>query len=287
MPRRADLPDERKPVLMKISMMSYTMARGQWGQDPDVAQLCELTRELGLDAIDWVGTYGHDPDEIRKITSDFGIACACHTFGARLQVADEAERAAAMDVVKEGLENAVRLGTDKVMVVLSGIPGQDREQTRAYAIESLQKVVPMGQEMGVAVSVEHFPGAASPFAISADMNKAIAEVPGLKVTYDNGNVFIGGEEAPDGYTKSKEHVVHAHFKDWVRDEEGMEALDGNHYRGALIGEGLVDPWPCLQAMGAGGYEGYINFEYEGREYTPEEAMRKGLPPLLEMLEKLQ
>lgn len=200
---------------MKISMMSYTIARGEWGQSPDIVSLCELTRELGLEAIDWVGTYGHDPDEIVRITSDYGIENCCHTFGARLQVADDKERLAAIDAVKEGLETAAKLGTDKVMVVLSGIPGVPREETRTYAIESLQKVVPMGQEMGIAVSVEHFPGAASPFAISADMNEAIAQVPGLKVTYDNGNVFIGGEPAADGYTKSKDHVIHAHFKDWV------------------------------------------------------------------------
>ena len=178
---------------MKISMMSYTIARGEWGQNPDIVSLCELTKELGLEAIDWVSTYGKDPDEIVRITGDYGIKNCCHTFGARLQVADEKERAAAIDVVKEGLETAAKLGTDKVMVVLSGIPGVPREETRTYAIDSLQKVVPMGQEMGIAVSVEHFPGATSPFAISADMNEAIAQVPGLKITYDNGNVFIGGE----------------------------------------------------------------------------------------------
>jgi len=48
----------------------------------------------------------------------------------------------------------------------------------------------------------------------------------------------------------------------------------------------VDPWPCLQAMRERGYSGAIDFEYEGTKYTPEEAMRKAVPMLQAMIERL-
>jgi len=50
------------------------------GEQFDVRALCEFTQELGLDAIDWVTTYGHEPAAIRKITDDFGLANICYTF---------------------------------------------------------------------------------------------------------------------------------------------------------------------------------------------------------------
>ena len=106
---------------MYLSMMSYTLARGPWGKNPDVAELCQLTCELGLGAIDWVTCYGHAPQEIRRITDDHGLRNVCHTFMARIQSPDPAERTAGMEAIAVGLETAVALGADKVMIPLPGI----------------------------------------------------------------------------------------------------------------------------------------------------------------------
>ena len=110
---------------------------------------------------------------------------------------------------------------------------------------------------GITITTEHFPSKFSPFVTSADMNIAVREVPGLAITYDNGNVLTGGENPADGYINSHEHIIHAHFKDWVLADSGTQSLDGRHYKGALIGEGLVNPKPCLLAMRQHGYNGYI------------------------------
>ncbi|MBP8954761.1 MAG: sugar phosphate isomerase/epimerase [Armatimonadetes bacterium] len=271
---------------MKIAMMSYTLARGDWGKKPDIAVLCRLANELGLEGVDWVTTYGHSPSEVRKITADHGLVSACYTFGARIQDPDPEAQARGMDAVREGLDAAAELGVDKVMVVVSGIPGVPRDTAREVAIKNLKQIVPMGAALGLAVTVEHFPGADSPFAVSADVNAAIAEVPGLKVTLDSGNVLMGGENPADGYLNSWENIIHAHFKDWELAEDGRPGLDGRLYRPALIGEGLVDPEPVVRAMASKGYAGFIDFEYEGNVYSPEEAMRKGVPPLKDLIARV-
>ena len=272
---------------MKIAMMSYTMARGgEWAKTHDVAALCRFTQELGLDAIDWVGTYGHDPREVRRICDDHGLAAACYTFGAGLQSPDPAERAASRDKVKAGLDAAAALGADKIMVIVSGVKDVPRKDTQRRALGQLPAAVELGASYGIAVTIEHFPGAASPFVTADDMDLAVRTVPGLKITYDNGNLVTAGQDPAEGYRRSKDHIIHAHFKDWDVVDDGTPGLDGRRYRGALIGEGIVDPLPCLQAMAEGGYQGYIDFEYEGNAYDPAEAMRKGLPPLLELIESL-
>ncbi len=271
---------------MKIAMMSYTLARGEWGKSPDLAVLCRLTRELGLDAVDWVTTHDHDPREVRTVTDDFGLRNVCHTFSARIQSPDAATRQAALDQVKTGLETASVLGADKIMIVVSGLPDVAPEEARPHAIEGLARAVEMAGEHGITVTIEHFPGANSPFLVSAEMNEAVRAVPGLKITFDNGNVLTGGEAPADAFRASKDHIVHAHFKDWRLADEGLLGRDGRYYKGALVGEGVVDPKPCLAAMHEAGYDGYIDFEYEGNDYTPEEAMRKGVPGLQALIDAL-
>ena len=125
------------------------------------------------------------------------------------------------------------------------------------------------------MTIENFPGVASPFVTSENVLEAIREVPGLKLTYDNGNA-IQGEDPALSFLRCADHVVHAHFKDWILTEpgRGMEGLDGRHYAAALIGEGIVPHFSCLAAMKQTGYKGYINIEYENNKYPPDEATRR-------------
>jgi sugar phosphate isomerase/epimerase len=272
---------------MKISMMTYTMARGPWGAKHDLRELCEFTRELDVEGVDWVTTYGLDPAEVREITDEFGLANVCYTFFADLQSPDAAKRAAGGDQVRRGLETAGVLGADKVMIVLPGVPDVPREVTRGHALGGLTEAVRLADDVGITVTIEPFPGADSPFVTSAELNEAVGAVPGLRITYDNGNVAMGGEDPAEGFTRCSENVVHAHFKDWVLADDGRLGLDGRRYKAALVGEGIVDPRPCLKAMTKAGYTGYINFEYEGDKYDPREATTRGVRLLREMIKEME
>lgn len=272
---------------MKIAMMSYTLARGAWGASKRVDTLCAMAQELGLDAVDWVTTYGHDPKTIRAITDDHGLANICYTFPTRIHSPETSERQAALDRLSSEFETAATLGADKVMIVVGGLPDVSRDVARRYALEGLARAVAIGDRHGITVTIEHFGGPNSPFNTSSEMNGAVQAVPGLKITFDNGNLYTSGEAPADGFRASRDHIAHAHFKDWTVAEDGVLGRDGRHYRGALVGEGLVDPKPCLEAMHEAGYEGYIDFEYEGDLYTPEDALRKGVPRLKELIDAIQ
>lgn len=261
---------------MKVSMMSYTMARGPWGKGHDIRELCEFTRELGLDGIDWVTTYGVEPAEVRRIADGSGLRCVCYTFFADLQHPPGERRSGARGQVLDGLEAARALGTDKIMIPLPGVEGLARDEARRLALEGLAEAVVLGQQAGITVTTEPFPGADSPFVTSGELLEAVRAVPGLKVTFDNGNLAMGGENPAAAFRRLKDHVVHAHLKDWVLTDDGRAGLDGRRYKPALVGEGIVDPRPCLQAMAEAGYDGYINFEYEGAEYDPRDATVRGV-----------
>lgn len=266
---------------MNFCVMSYTLARKLRPEEFDLVRMCEFTRELGLDGVDVVTTYGRHPREVRRLLNDFGLKAVCHTFFADINQDSAAAAAAGVDAVKRGIDAAGVLGTDKVMVVTPGRDGLDRGQSRRNYIRALQAVAPHARQAGITVTIENFPGAASPFVIAADYQAAKRELPDLKLTFDCGNCFTGGEDPAESFRACAADVVHAHFKDWevCTGSDGMPGLDGRRYRGALIGEGAIDHASVLRAMRAARYAGYIDIEYEGDTYTPEDATRRALAHL--------
>lgn len=276
---------------MKLSIMSYTFSRQGWKKNGrfDLEGMCRVARELNMDGADMVTDYGIAAGEIRRTMDDHGLKTACYTFmGTVLNAATAAERCQGVDEVKTGLEIALVLGTDKVMIVTPGKAGVPRDVSRRQYIRGLQECTALARQAGITMTLENFPGADSPFVISSDVMEAIREVPGLKLTYDNGNVLLGGEDPAVSFKRCAEQVIHAHFKDWVLAEpdKGREALDGRRYESALIGEGMVPHRACLQAMKQAGYKGYINIEYEGNKYPPDEATRRAAEYLQNLIREL-
>jgi len=277
---------------MKLSVMSYTLARQGWKKNGafDLKGMGELARSLEIDGVDMVTDYGLEAAEIRRVLDDYGLDVVCYTFsGAGLNAETAAERCAGVDAVKEGLDTAAALGTDTVMLITPGKPGVPRDVSRRRYIRGLQESAALARQAGIRPTLENFPGADSPFVISSDVLEAVREVPGLKLTFDNGNVLLGGEDPAASFARCAAHVIHAHFKDWVRAAPGagMEALDGRRYTPALIGEGVVDQKACLAAMQSAGYGGHINIEYEGNQYLPDDATRRAARCLRERMVALE
>jgi sugar phosphate isomerase/epimerase len=263
---------------VKLSMMSYTMARQTPGQALDIPAMLRLTQELGLEAVDFCSTHDTDPREIRRMADDHGLEVCCYTFGADVNYPTAPGRAAGVDALKQGIETAVALGTDKTMLPTPGKEGHSREESRRNIVAALAEVAEFAAQAGVTMSVENFPGYLSPFLTSSDFLEAVELLPSLRLTFDNGNVVTGGEDLALSFERSAKYVIHAHFKDWdvVAEGEGLKGLDGRSYRGALIGEGIVDQVVCIEAMRRAGYAGYVNIEYEGNSYPADVAVRKAV-----------
>ncbi|MDD5483886.1 MAG: sugar phosphate isomerase/epimerase [Kiritimatiellae bacterium] len=263
---------------MKLSIMSYTFSRQGWRKNGrfDLEGMCRVAQELGIDGVDVVSTHNLLPADIRRILSDFGQKAVCYTFKADLNAATAKERGIGADQVRAGVDVAVEIGAPLIMVVTPGKPGVAREVSRRQFIGGLQESADFARKAGIIMTIENFPGKDSPFVVSSDVLEAFREVPGLKLTFDNGNVLTGGEDPSVSFMRCAAHVVHAHFKDWVLAGPGggLEGLDGRHYAAALIGEGIVPHVSCLDAMKEAGYQGYINIEYEGKQYPPDEATRR-------------
>ncbi|HOV21484.1 MAG TPA: sugar phosphate isomerase/epimerase family protein [bacterium] len=261
---------------MKYSMMSYTMAGGKWGENPDIEYLCKLTRNLGLDGIEWVGLYGRRADEVKEIMDDYGLKTVCYTFFVDINFKDENLRRHGIEQIKRGIEESKVLATDKIMLPIGGKDEYSRDESRENVIKGLEEVIGLADNYGISITVEQFPDIRGPFLNSEDMKKIIKEIPQVKVTFDSGNVILGGEEPSESFLKMKEYVIHTHFKDWEISNDGKEGLDGKKYIPALIGEGIIDYKKLVKTMEKENYLSYVSIEYEGYKYDREEAIIKAL-----------
>lgn len=265
---------------MNYALMTYTFSRQSPGRRPDMRSICQLARQLGIDAIDQITLHGLKAADVRRIADDYGVNVVCYTFDADLGCPEGAARQASLDEVRRQLDVARVLGAPRVMIPVEGKPGVRRDQHRRWAIEGFQTIVPLAAQADLIVTTEHFPDPRSPFVVSADIEQAIAQVPGLAVTFDGGNVMTGGEDPCDALAAHGQHVVHAHFKDWTiapaAEKGSLRGLDGRHYRPALIGQGIVDYPRLLADMTRAGYEGYVSIEYESDQYPADRATRMAL-----------
>ncbi len=261
---------------MKLCVMSYAMQVGGWDFTiKGITDLCQFTRDQDIDGIDWCSLYGNDPKEVRKIMDDHGLNTACYTDGADLNYPDHNDRLPGLDTVRKSLETAAILGVDKIMIPIGGRAGLTAQQSRNNNIKGLIEAVDIAKSYGITVTIEHMHGLHSPFVTSSDINETLAAVPGLKVTFDSGNCLTGGEPSAEGFLKSKDSIIHAHYKDWVvsSDNTGVDGSDGRFYTPVLIGEGIVDHESVIRAMVQSNYQGYIDIEYQAPVYNPRYAVK--------------
>ena len=257
---------------MKYSMMTYTLMR-QGTFTP--ADCVRVAAELKMEGIDWVTTYGEDPALLRKMSEDAGLVIAAHTFFLR-----PAEGETDISVAERSLDNACILGAPVVMIPTPPIAGvASREENHKLWCERLAAVAPLAEKRNLVFTVENFPGALSPFVTADDFYSAKAQIPSLKLTFDNGNASTG-EDQLDSLKRCFKDIVHVHLKDWDRSEtavEGMRAmLDGAYYKPALIGEGCVDSRAAVKLLEELGYDGFINIEYEGSKYPADQGVKQVL-----------
>jgi sugar phosphate isomerase/epimerase len=254
---------------MKLSLMTYTMARQGFG----VKDFIKTARACKVDGIDWVTTYGYKPEDLKMMSHDAGLEIACHTFLANKFLAGEENW---LDEIKQSLEDAVLIGSKIVMIPTYSNPAMGRDMFRKSWIAALKQISLLADDAGVILTVENFPGKHSAFITAADYYEAKAEVPSLKLTYDNGNA-AGGEDPIESFKRSAPDVVHAHFKDWYISEkhqdDAWELLDGKYYTPALISQGDIDTPSVWNTMREYGYDGFINIEYEGNAIKADEATR--------------
>ncbi|HCA45838.1 MAG TPA: hypothetical protein DEP45_00385 [Armatimonadetes bacterium] len=275
-------------LTMRWSLMTYTVNAGQPGGLRTLEEMADFAHEVGFEALELSSRdlVGREPEEIRAICDARGLAISCINGPASLAAEDDAEFEAGLAQARDLADAAVAVGSPVIMI----IPGhatseEDLPRAADRIVEGLSQAVAYARERGVTVSIEDFPNRLAPYASIEQVRYLLDNVPGLQLTFDNGNWVVGGDDPAKAAQEFAGRIANAHLKDWEIDPNRgrIELPDGTWIRGGLHGQGLLDHRAILSALVGGGYDGTLAFEYEG-PLDHCESTRQGLAYLRQALD---
>lgn len=140
---------------------------------------------------------------------------------------------------KDLVEQAVRLGTDHVLIV-PVCSGQDIENL----IEGMIDAVEYGAARGVQVYMEDLDQADSPYNNLAGLKLFLERIPGLLCCFDTGNLIMHQEDEVDGFRQLQNRIRALHLKDRAirpqnPDDIGKQILNGSCRYPAPVGSGYI------------------------------------------------
>lgn len=276
---------------MRWSLMTYTVNANQPGGLPGLAEIARFAREVEFAALELSARdlNDHTPEQARAICAEEGLAISCINGPADLATADEAGFEAGIGAAMELAEAAVTMACPVLML----IPGratspEDKPRAAARIAEGLGEVVSRTADLPLTVTIEDFPNPLAPYASIAEVRYLFEAVPGLGLTFDNGNWVVGGDDPVQAVQELAGRIANCHLKDWEPDPDRrhIQLPDGSWIRGGLHGQGLLDQRAILGALITAGYDGALAFEYEG-PMDHCEATRRGMAYLRGVLAELQ
>lgn len=220
---------------------------------------------------DAVGRYGYDGIELyalegARLTPDVlaarwdevkrglaGIPIASINSWGRLSSPDPAERRGQEIQIARTFELAADLGCPLVKTFGGDLPaGRERDVVLDYMAESLWRLAPRAQDLGVTLVVETHDG----FCLGADLAALLARVehPHVAALWDVHHPYRMGETPETTDRLIGHRVAHAHVKDAVRTASG--------WRFVPLGEGELPIRAMLSRLMARDFNGYVAVDWE-------------------------
>ncbi len=255
---------------MKLSMMSLIM-KGRYAP----AEIIRTALDCGMEAIDWVTTHNAPASELRKRCDDAGLPVIAHTPLLRGFIEESPD---ALDEFKRSVDDALTLGAPLMMVPpFAHKRIMAPEEDRRLWIEHYRMMLPVARRAGLTLTFESTALDRSPIVTADESLEVLRAVPGLRLTFDNGNVATAENDA-DAFRRVRDYVDHVHFKDWIITDHpipgGDRKRDGRYYTLALIGKGNIDFHATWKAMRESGYAGYVNLETCAPDGNLPEALKR-------------
>jgi len=165
-----------------------------------------------------------------------------------------------------------KTGTQIVRIMSYPNDGRPARDWRAEVVRRLRELSRMAEANGIILGHENCNGWAGqgPEATLA----CLAEVgsPALKLIFDTGNPVTYGQDAWAYYQAVREHIVHVHIKDYVKD-----ASAPGGYRAVFPGQGGGRVRDIVADLKRTGYDGWYSMEphilsvvHEGRDASGDE-----------------
>ena len=203
-------------------------------------EVIQATVDCGLDAVDWITMHGSDPVTLKKMCSDAGIHIAAYTVLKNKFIDGEADY---MDELRASLDETAEMGAPVLMIPPFGHKNVDMQESRKLWQEYYVKAMELAAGYPFELTLESTGMPDSPITTGSECRTILDAAPGLKVTFDVGNIVTAGDMF-EAYELQKDEIVHFHLKDWKISDTPIPGGElkrcGKYFADAMIGTGDVD-----------------------------------------------
>lgn len=271
---------------MKLGCTMYSFNRRARAGEMSIEGFLDYCGGIGLESVDLLSYYWTDQARemaaVPELLQRNHLMLAAYAVGNNFVQAEPEVRAAQLQMVRDGVDTAAKLGAP-VLRVFGGSrpkPGSavgSPEQALQLAIDSLTACASYAADKGVVLGVENHGGLPGTAAEVRQVLDAVNS-PALRLIFDVGN-FVGvGDDPVTAARALAPWVAHVHLKDL-----GPEPLDEGGRREALpLGDGSIDLAGVFRVLQEHRYAGSLAIEYEGRS-DPAEAVRRSAAHVRKLL----
>ena len=270
---------------MKIGVSSYSFDRYLSEKKCGYREIVRLSKTIGFQGIEFIDlgnpAWGIAGDEaalaqkVRAAADEYGMAIPAYTVAADFLSADpEGE----VGRVCRKIDVAKLLGAPLVRFDASfhlrDLPGYDWEEGVAEMAPRIRRVAEYAASVGIRACTENHG-----FIYQApERVKRLIEAVGHKNygwLVDIGNFAVVDCDNLASVALAAPYAFHVHAKDFILlPDPGKDApvpagfrrsLNGNLWRGTVLGRGNVPVAGCLALLRDAGYDGWVSLEFEGTE----------------------
>lgn len=184
-------------------------------------------------------------------------------------VCDEKNYIAEIDKIKKYAEDAEKEGAKFIMLVPDAeSETKSKEAVCETMITGLNEITSYIKNSSLKATIENFSLHSHPYCTIEELKYVFDNVNDLKFTYDPANFYCVKVDPIKAYDALKEHIIHAHAKDWVEDEAGsivrpsLPVLDG-----CVIGDGILPFEEIVNRFKNDGYDGRFVIEINSNTVT--------------------
>ena len=268
-----------------VHFMAFPMAGG--GEGPIAETVAKIAEDpfFGAVEITWI----KDPAERAAVKAILETSQIKVGYGAQPAVLmgklnpnslDESERQHAVDELKPRIDEAAEIGARRMALLSGKDPGEeDRRAAVSALVKSVKQLCAYGREKGIALTLETFDSEIDkkaligPSPLAAEFAAEVRrEYPDFGLMYDLSHMPLLFEEAKPALTLLKDHLVHIHVGNCVR-EEGVPGYGDLHPRFGWPGgcNDVAELTEFIRALFAVGYlkDGSPDRPWVGFEVKPQ------------------
>ncbi len=242
-------------------------------------EMLDMIRAAGYTQVDVLGMEVQilGVDYVKEQLDKRGLQVSSLMYGDQFAKQGEEHDAQIIAGGKQGVDNAVKLGTKVIMLIpqlREDMSGFTREQVQDAMVRRMAPVAAYAREQGLIPVIEDTPQLDLHLCSTEDLTEVMGLIPGMDMVYDSGNMLLVGEDPVTYFKTFQDQISHIHLKDMrvakSLDRRPDRALDGTYYETAPSGRGVVDFDVLLSEIKSSGYEGNLTVEFaveQGEDIT--------------------